>query len=489
MITSFPRPTAKTLAAALSTTETEIKRLSCYALLTLSRPRLAVSMAKASWGGADLDDSISAAARDLFNWKGRRIREGRGQWYSLEPTGVILDGLDDTLSSRLITMHMALVYFIPARIIGPQLGELRRQGDFYVREVKSTPPSTRLELDLGHKVFTTSPFKHRSGYPTVTEDPLLPMVLHGTKSVAAFADASEVRLSIRRWRIVDAIDVNNPFSADSSYDHRNPASLKRNGDNMEGITLAAAAISSHNEGVDGSCVDTFTSNFIKEFVADAVYPAHVSVTAVSTLFDEEGEDIGDRVVPYLFAAGAGGVDECALPECLQGLGHFAQLFRPKDWEMFDLKLLWPKWTDEETYNSCVDITGECKNHKHALDAKLLNDCMVRIPELSRLHFIVCASISKGCYDKRTDVVFPRYSTAQRKERKKGEPSEARRCKIVIASRVSQSEIELSHISKTFADAWSTQSEPVDTVVVIICPHNLAWGVQSQTEVAQFWSTR
>ena len=467
-IAEMPNASSKTIGAALKVDPETLDDHSWKNLMISSRPRLAVDLAKAMVDPScpDLDDAIDFVARRLFSWKGPSLRSGIGQWQSFEPTGVILPDLTETMASRLIIEHMALVYFVPAVAEhGGQSLHLHRIADFVVT---SKPDLQMVTERHDSDTYISVPFKQRSGYPSVAVEPLLYMVLHGTRSTPAFALHTQ-RISVLRWRINATVREDAPFVASREFDDASCTALLRDGNKLEAIGLVAASVASRNNGVWGSSADDFTSGFCRELAADETYSADLKCSPPLSAFSPE---LASFSVPYLFPAGPEGHGECGVPASISGLGLFGQLYRPPNKAMIDMRCLLPQ--DLHGKPNILLPTGEFKNRKDELRADLLGECMMRIPEQSRLHFIVCDSISSGLFSRRKKTEFAVYSDSQRAAGKTGKlhnPTVKKQCKILIARRSDdEKSIHLEFISESFEAAWRAQPlAPVDTVVIILSP--------------------
>jgi len=467
-IAEMPNASSKTIGAALKVDPETLDEHSWKNLMISSRPRLAVDLAKTMVDRScpDLDDAIDFVACRLFSWKGPSLRSGIGQWQSFEPTGVILPDITETMASRLIIEHMAIVYFVPAVAEpGGQSLFLHRIADFVVNS-KSELQMVTERHDSG--TYFSVPFKQRSGYPSVAVEPLLYLVLHGTRSTPAFALHNQ-RISVLRWRINATFRENAPFDASTEFDDASCTALLRDGNKLEAIGLVAASVASRNNGVRGSSADDFTSGFCRELAADETYSADLKCSPPLSAFSSE---LASFSVPYLFPAGPEGHGVCGVPASISGLGLFGQLYRPPNKAMIDMRCLLPQ--DLHGKPKILLPTGEFKNRKDELRADLLGECMKRIPEQSRLHFIVCDRISPGLFSKRTETEFVVYSDAQREAGKTGKshnPTVKKQCKILIARRSDDGKsIHLDFISESFESAWRAQPlVRVDTVVIIVSP--------------------
>eukprot|EP00038_Savillea_parva_P005538 m.157658 g.157658 ORF g.157658 m.157658 type:complete len:593 (-) comp11730_c0_seq4:151-1929(-) len=410
-LSEYPPPTLETVGACLDTdlTEAMFTRLNCKGLRELvlsSRPWLAVTLMRHAMSGdtADLDTLVSRCSTDIFNAK-PTLHTTFLQLKSMEMTGKLLVDMTPPQVSQLVVKHMALLFFRP-RMEG-ESQQMKTVAKFYATQ------EGLMMLHDGRHV----PWLAASAFPSFQSDPLLYMVLHGTKSTSAFVNMNKGRVSVLTARA--QCTQRAPTQATTTLNDQNADAIARDGDTLEAIACVATLVASHGGGFSGMSL----SHFLNAVLSELIIADTFTKVEVEPRLSEFIDDADTLFVPYLFPPEPGG--EADVPEylyCQEPIRRFGVQVRPKNVERIDMRAMEAAASaaasdhvDEKETRALmiqpargepeVIWSGECKNHTGELKIDLLKECINRIPSASKLHLLFCDSVADGLLDRTNTINF------------------------------------------------------------------------------------
>eukprot|EP00038_Savillea_parva_P005364 m.152195 g.152195 ORF g.152195 m.152195 type:complete len:595 (-) comp11703_c0_seq1:586-2370(-) len=343
-ITKLAGPTMDTLAAGvtidragedlLSAVKTLDSHVSLHGFMNLilnARPRLAVWLTQAAlamWKDEDtppcLDDVLDVVSARLFNTK-KSLRHGLGQWRSFQQHGQYVDhGDDDKVTRALVVGHMAHLFF----------GNRKTKQIMSAADFVATGDGVQILFTESGVDGSVKPY-FPTLFPRVDLEPLLYMIIHGTRRTCAFETTHGVRHSTvtERW---EKVEHETGFVDGGS-------SPKRSGDLLEAIVSVAWVVATRSHGLGGVPAGKFLSNLCSELSLGDEW-VDLECRAGSSWDDFLG-DLTKLFHPYAFhpaPAAPGAAPRCLVPdELCSGGRRLAQIWRSFDKEQHDLNVLFP----------------------------------------------------------------------------------------------------------------------------------------------------